>query len=206
MSLPLDVAIDSARFRSRQDPSLQIYKRLLLIDTPGHPKLRYHAMGRIANLGNLNGIIFVVDAADCSAGSSGLSEAAAYLYDILVQLQMRCTSSKTLGRPKVIPLLVAVNKLDLFTAAPSAVVGACLEAEIDCIRMSRAKGLPDLGSGISHQNSSQENDQLGSGGVQPFTFVELTDINVPVEITGGSVLGNGGPEVAKWWEWIGRNL
>ena len=183
-----------------------MHKRLLLIDTPGHAKIRYHAIGRIANLGNLNGVIFVVDAADCSAGSSGLSEAAAYLYEILVQLQMRRTSSKTLGHSKAIPVLVAVNKLDLFTAAPPAVVGKCLEAEIDHVRRSTAKSLPDSASGLSDLNSSQENDRLGNGGDQPFTFVELTDVNVAVEITGGSVLGNGGPEVAKWWEWIGRNL
>ena len=202
----MDIVPASARYRSRQDSSIQMNRRLFLIDTPGHAKLRYHAMEKISNLRNLTGVIFVVDAADCSAGSSGLNKAAEYLYDILLQLQMRPTLPETLGRPKAIPVLVAVNKSDMFTAAPPAVVGKCLEAEINHVRTSRAQGLPDSGSGLSGLHSSQESDRLGDGGNQPFTFVELTDVNVPVEIIGGNVLGDGGPEVAKWWEWIGRYL
>ena len=209
VSLPVTTTTASSRYRSANDPSLQVHKRFLLIDTPGHGKLRYHALESIVKLQNLKGIIFLVDAANISTssdghGGEGLRETAGYLHDVLLLLQKRSSASKTSRAPKELPVLVAANKIDLFTALPATLVKAALEAEITKVRSSRAKGLLD--SGIGTNDVEEERDWLGDGGEGAFDFSQMEEVNVSVTVTGGNVTGTESADVAQWWDWIGGNL
>ena len=207
--MPITTATASSRYRSVNDPSLQVHKRFLLVDTPGHGKLRYHALESIVKPQNLKGIIFLVDAANISAGSDGhggegLREAAEYLHDVLLQLQKRSSNSKTSRAPKEMPVLIAANKLDLFTALPAALVKIALESEITRVRSSRAKGLLD--SGVGMNDVEEERDWLGDGGDGAFGFSQMAEVNVPIAIIGGNVMGSDEADVVQWWDWIGGNL
>ena len=69
----------------------------------------------------------MVDAADLSSSAEGdsnegLRQSAEYLHDLLLLLQTRSTKSKSSKAPKELPVLVAANKLDLFTALPAPLV------------------------------------------------------------------------------------
>ena len=178
---------------------------MLLVDTPGHGKLRSHAISHVVKPQNLRGIIFVVDAANMSTESGGLREAATYLHDVLLQLQKRSTVSKASRALKELPVLIAVNKLDLFTALPPSLVEHSLELEIGQVRASRANGLPDSGIGMNDVNINQEHDWLGHGGEENFKFSHLEEFGLPVTVLGGSVLGTDGLGAGKWWDWIGSN-
>ena len=209
VSLPITIATASSKYRSTNDPSLQVHKRFLLVDTPGHGKLRYHALESIVKPQNLKGIIFLVDAANISTssdghGGEGLREAAEYLHDVLLQLQKRSSVSKTSRAPKELPVLVAANKLDLFTALPAPLVRTALESEITKVRSSRGKGLLDSGTGMNEVD--EERDWLGDGGDGAFNFSQMEEVNVPVAVIGGNVTGTDNADIAKWWDWIGGNL
>ncbi|KAI9653170.1 MAG: hypothetical protein M1829_001330 [Trizodia sp. TS-e1964] len=214
VSLPTSTITASSQYRSANDPTLQISKRLLLVDTPGHGKLRRSAIDKITSLENLRGIIFTVDASALTTGSratedDGIREAAEYLHDALLILQRRLTGSRTSRAPKEIPLLVAANKSDLFTALPAALVKKALEAEITNIRSTRSRGLTSLDPAVGAdllKEVEQERDWLGNAGDVAFEFKQMKDVNVSVEIISGNVLGPDGPNVAKWWEWIGNCL
>ena len=146
----------------------------------------------------------MVDAASLSA-EEGLTEAAEYLHQILLTLQKRYTESKTSKGPKAVPVLVAANKLDLFTALPPSLVKSKLEAEITKVRDTKAKGL--LSADVdADTGADEETEWLGDGGEGSFEFRQMEHVNVPVEIVGGSVKGDDGPEIAKWWDWIGQQL
>ena len=207
VSLPITTTAASSRYRSVNDPSSQVHKRFLLADTPGHGKLRHHAFDNITKPQNLKGIIFMVDAADVSlAGSEGLHQAAEYLHDLLLVLQKRSTSSKISKAPNELPVLIAANKLDLFTALPAPLVKTALETEITNIRTSRNKGLLDSGIGMNETDIGQEKEWLGDGGEGKFEFSQMKEVNVSVSVAGGNVLGSDGSDVAQWWNWIGSNL
>jgi signal recognition particle receptor subunit beta len=192
----------SAKYRSENDPANLITKKFLLIDTPGHGKLRHHALDNLTNPQNLRGIIFLVDAATLSAGDEGLRQTADYLHDILLILQKRMESSSS-KKPKEIPLLVAANKMDLFTALPAALVKSSLEAEITKVRTSRSKGLLD--SGIGMEEDGEKDDWLGEVGSKDFKFAQMEEFDVLVEVSGGNVAG-GEPVTEKWWRWISERL
>ena len=188
-----------------------MHKRFLLIDTPGHGKLRYYAFENMTRPQNIKGIIFVVDAANISVGSDGdggegLREAAEYLHDTLLQLQKRSTTLKAAKYSQRIPVLIAVNKLDLFTALPAPLVKSVLESEITKIRSSRVKGLMDSGIGTNNAEENEEREWLGDGGDGPFEFSQMEGVDVPVAVVGGSLHGAERTNVAGWWEWIGSNL
>lgn len=151
------------------------------------------------------GIIFVVDAANLSSGTSGLKETTEYLHDVLLLLQQRSTISKTSRGSNEVSVLIAVNKLDLFTALPTSLVKTTLEKEITSLRASRAKGLLDSGIAMNHADSSYDKDWLGEIGQGNFEFSQLEDANVMVTIAGGNVIGDGA-DVTKWWDWIGQYL
>lgn len=193
----------SSRYRSVNDPSLEIHKRFLLVDTPGHGKIRHHAIDSIVKPQHLRGIIYVVDAASISPGSAGLREAAEYLYDILLLLQKRVAVPKT---AKGIPVLIAANKMDLFTALPTSLVRSVLEQEITNIRASRAKGLLDSGIAMTDLDAGDEKDSLGEGGEGKFEFSQMEEVNVSVTVAGGNVASAGDNDVTKWWDWIGSHL
>ena len=152
-----------------------------------------------------------MDAADVSTGNSiigseSLRETSEYLHDILLLLQKRSTGSKTSKAPKELPILIAANKLDLFTALPAPLVKSALEAEISKVRTSRNKGLLDSGIGMNDVGVGEEKDWLGDGGEGKFEFSQMEEVNVAVTVAGGNVLGTDGPDVAQWWDWIGGNL
>lgn len=211
MSLPVSSTAASSKYRSANDPSNQVHKKFLLVDTPGHGKLRHHAFETVVKPQNLKGIIFMVDAADLSMVNSGtgnesLRQTAEYLHDVLLLLQKRSTSSKTSKAPKELPVLIAANKLDLFTALPAPLVKTALESEISNVRSSRTKGLLDSGIGINDLDIGEEKEWLGDGGDGKFEFSQMDDVNVAVSVAGGNVLGADGPDVKQWWNWIASNL
>lgn len=153
----------------------------------------------------------MVDAADLfsSAGgdsNEGLCQATEYLHDLLLLLQTRSTTSKSSKAPKELPVLVAANKLDLFTALPASLVQKALEAGITSVRTSRRKGLLDSGIDMEEVDTGEEKDWLGDGGEGKFEFSQMEEVNVPVTVLGGNVMGSNGPDVAKWWDWVGSNL
>ena len=147
-----------------------------------------------------------MDAADLAPDSDSLRDTAEYLHDILLALQKRLTGSKTSKVPKSLPVLVAANKSDLFTALPPSLVKTSLEKEISRIRTSRAKGLLDSGIGMSEASTDSEKDWLGDTGEGEFEFSQMAEMNVDIEFTAGSVAGSGEPEAASYWNWLGSNL
>jgi signal recognition particle receptor subunit beta len=199
-SLPVGNTAKSDEYRSVND---QTHKKFLLIDTPGHGKLRHHALESLTNPQNLKGLIFVVDAAALSAGDEGLRQTADYLHDILLMLQKRSGSAaaKKMGE---IPVLIAANKMDLFTALPAALVKSSLESEISKVRTSRSKGLLDSGIGID-DGDAEKDDWLGEMGSGVFKFAQMEEFDVAVEVMGGNVVGEE-QSVEKWWKWVSERL
>lgn len=141
---------------------------------------------------------------------AGLREAAEYLHDVLLVLQKRANSTTMTtagaGGGSGVPVLVAANKLDLFTALPAALVRVGLEGEITRVRESRAKGLLDSGIGMGDGDAGEEREWLGDGGEGKFEFAQMEDVGVSVTVAGGSVVGAEGADVGKWWDWIGSQL
>lgn len=149
----------------------------------------------------------MADAATLSGdgeGDSGLTEAAQYLHDLLMVLQTTYTKARTSKGPAEMPVMIAANKLDLFTALPAKLVKASLEAEVTKLRASKTKGLLD--SGIGMDDLVEEQEVLGGNGEGKFEFKLMEEYNVPIEVIGGNVLGADGADTSKWWDWIARHL
>lgn len=142
----------------------------------------------------------MADAATLSAGDEGLRQTADYLHDVLLVLQKR--NVKAL---KDIAVLVAANKLDLFTALPAALVKSSLETEISKVRDSRSKGLLDSGTGMGDLDEDRD-DWVGEMGSKTFKFTQMEEFDITVEVLGGNILGGDGPVVDKWWRWISERL
>ncbi|KAH8898384.1 P-loop containing nucleoside triphosphate hydrolase protein [Thozetella sp. PMI_491] len=202
-------------FRDDLDASGATAKNFLAVDTPGHPKLRRHALARLgvsqakggsAAAAKLKGVVFVVDAAALADGDS-LPATAEYLYDVLLNLQKRLSSNKTSRPPPGVPVLVAANKLDLFTALPAALVKSNLETELGRIRKARSKGLLDSGVGTDDDGLTGDasDDWLGEYGSEKFTFKQMLEFDIEVEVIGGNIVGEG-PGVDKWWSWIAKKI
>ncbi|KAL7892744.1 signal recognition particle receptor beta subunit domain-containing protein [Trichoderma sp. SZMC 28014] len=114
-----------ASFRNFDDAT-GTHTKFLLVDTPGHGKLCNVSMGKLACMDKVKAVVFVVDAAALGEQET-LAPTAAYLYDMLLFLQKRATSK---GKDKAaIPVLIAANKMDLFTALPATMVKSHLEME-----------------------------------------------------------------------------
>lgn len=134
-----------------------------------------------------------------------MRETSEYLHDTLLILQKRTGSTNSSKTPTEIPVLVAANKSDLFTALPVALVKSTLESEITKIRTSREKGL--LSSGIGMNDDVEDSDDwLGEMGSTAFKFSQMEEFNIWVEFAGGNVMGGEGSDVSKWWDWIGSRL
>ena len=204
-SLPVGTLPRTDKYRSDYDTN-QAHKKFLLVDTPGHGKLRHHALDSITTPQNLQGLIFLVDAATCSAGDESLRQTADYLHDVLLILQKKTTGSKAAKALKEIPVLIATNKSDLFTALPAALVKKSLENEITRVRVSRSRGLLDSGVGMGDGIEEEKDDWLGEMGSTTFKFAQMEEFNVAVEVIGGNVLGADGPDVDKWWGWVSERL
>ncbi|KAH7064147.1 signal recognition particle receptor beta subunit-domain-containing protein [Paraphoma chrysanthemicola] len=198
----------SSHYRSPGDPAFERSRRFLLLDTPGHGKLRHYATAALADPKTIRAIIFVVDAA-VLAEESGLNEAASYLHDVLLALQKRYTNAKTSKGPKEIPVLIAANKMDLFTALPANLVKLQLEKGITQVRISRAKALRDAGAALSggEDEVDEEKEWLGEGGEGAFEFSQMVEVGTQVDVIGANVVN--GKEVGSvdgWWEWIAGHL
>lgn len=147
----------------------------------------------------------MVDAATLSAGDEGLRQTADYLHDILLLLQKR-VGTKAAKTLKDIPVLIAANKTDLFTALPVPLVKSSLEGEINKVRTSRSKGLLDSGIGMGDADDDEKDDWLGEMGSTEFKFSQMEEFDIFVEVAGGHVEGTDGPTVDKWWRWISERL
>ena len=149
--------------------------------------------------------------ADSAALSSttGLTEAAEYLHDVLLLLQKRHTQGKTSKEPQALPVLVAANKQDVFTSLPAGLVKSRLEGEIAKVRQTKSKGFLDSGIGMEDDlGADEEKNWLGEYGAKDFNFGQVVEHGVEVSVVGGNVRGDGGEKgiVDEWWSWIGDNL
>ncbi|QSZ37739.1 hypothetical protein DSL72_008838 [Monilinia vaccinii-corymbosi] len=203
-SLPVDTVAASNQYRSVNDPTIQVHKKFILIDTPGHGKLRHHAFESLTTSQNLRGVIYQVDATTLGAGDEGLREAADYLHDLLLLMQKLMDGKTTTRAPRELPVLIAANKMDLFTALPAALVKSNLEREITKVRISRSKGLLD--SGVSTEEDEENDEWLGVMGSSEFKFSQMEEFNISVEVAGGNVIGSGGVSVDAWWRWVANRL
>ncbi|KAL4735157.1 signal recognition particle receptor beta subunit-domain-containing protein [Aspergillus similis] len=221
--LPISVPIGSNKYRSVNDTSLKEAQRsptkYRVKDTPGHGKLRgSQGLSELLSMSTtkdtnskLRGVLFMVDTAAISE-TEALRDAASYLYDVLLILQKRALQrGKSSARAAAeIPVLIAANKQDLFTALPPGSVREKLEAEIDRIRKSKSKGIMDASADAG--DGEGEDDILGSYDLKDtFTFKGFKDeIGVEVDVVGGAVKGDDGDEmgagVRRWEEWVGQCL
>jgi signal recognition particle receptor subunit beta len=162
----------------------------------------------------LRGVLFMVDTAAIPE-TEALRDAASYLYDVLLILQWRALKrgKSSLKAAAEIPVLIAANKQDLFTALPPGSVREKLEVEIDRIRKSKSKGLMDASADAG--DGDGDDDILGSYDVKDtFNFKGFEEeIGVSVEVAGGAVKGDEGDVgdvvgagVRRWEEWIGQCL
>ncbi|KAJ5668832.1 hypothetical protein N7462_009902 [Penicillium macrosclerotiorum] len=222
VSLPPTVPTASNRYRSVNDPSLKEAVRnpvrYRLRDTPGHGKLRAsQGISELQSMSTSNdtkmklrGVIFMVDTA-ALVDETTLRDTATYLHDVLLVLQKRALGKGKSSTKRVaeVPVLVAANKQDLFTALPPGSVREKLEAEIDRIRKSKTKGLMDasMDTGVN----DEEEEVLGDDDAQGiFTFKLLEEVGVKVDVVGGAVKGDEqeelGSGVRRWEEWVGMCL
>jgi signal recognition particle receptor subunit beta len=195
----------TSHFRDDLDASNSTVKKFLVVDTPGHGKLRGVATQLLAATPKLRGLVFVVDAGALSEHDA-LAEAATYLYEVLLFLQKRITAAKGKTDGLAIPVLIAANKADLFTALPGALVKSSLEMELGRMRLTRSKGLKASGVGADDVDNTEEGDDwLGEFGSEKFTFAQMQEFEVDVEIMTGNVLGDG-PGADRWWRWIAEKI
>lgn len=203
-SVELNASTDSdtkASFRNYDDAT-GTHTKFLLVDTPGHGKLRNVSMGKLARTEKVKAVVFMVDAAALGEQET-IAPTAAYLYDVLLFLQKRASSK---GKDKAsIPVLIAANKMDLFTALPATMVKSHLEAELSRIRASRSKGLLDSGVGIDDVGSEEQDGWLGEYGSDKFTFQQMNEFDIDIDVLAGSVLTEE-PGADKWWWWIAQRV
>lgn len=159
-------------------------------------------MGKLTRAEKLRGIVFMVDAAALGE-QEVLASTASYLYDVLLHLQKQATLDT---KDKLsVPVLIAANKVDLFTALPSTLVKANLEAELTRIRASKSKGLLDSGVGMDDLGSEEQDAWLGEYGSEKFSFKQMSEFDIDVQVTPGNVTGDGpGPD--KWWWWMAQQI
>ncbi|KAF4986277.1 hypothetical protein FGRMN_10912, partial [Fusarium graminum] len=81
---------DSKHSFRNHDATDGTYTKFLLIDTPGHGKLRNVPISKLNRTEKLKAVVFVVDAAAIGEPEV-LAPTAAYLYDVLLLLQKRAT-------------------------------------------------------------------------------------------------------------------
>lgn len=203
------MALGSNKYRSKNDTSLQEQEKnrvaYNITDTPGHGKLREEQA--LSNLQNpaVRGILFVVDSGALdSSDPATLRDTASYLHDVLLALQLRKTGKGTSKAKSEIPLLVAANKQDLFTALPAGAVKDRLQNEIERVRESRRKGLSTVGK----EGTEEEEEALGGEGEEKFSFQLMQEeYGIRIDVVGGSVKGEeAGKGVRRWEEWIGSLL
>jgi signal recognition particle receptor subunit beta len=140
------------------------------------------------------------------------------LHDVLLRLQRQQAAAKAGGsrRRRDVPVLVAANKMDLFTALPAGMVRASLEAEIARQRSTRARGIAGAGSAgkgegldagvdTAAAEDVDENDLLAGEAEGKFEFARMAEWGVRVAVVGGSAAGEEA-SVEKWWEWVAEQV
>ncbi|KAG2178105.1 hypothetical protein INT43_003358 [Umbelopsis isabellina] len=149
-------------------------KPIQLIDVPGHERLRFRYTDFLPIT---RGVIFVVDSTTIGRSARSTAE---YLYDVLANQH---TSKSN------IPILVACNKTDLFTALPTSKIQTLLEAEINRLRATKS-------AAVEQQESSGEtmSEYLGYEG-QDFKFEHLEN---DVTLAGCSVENGDLKCVTEW--------
>lgn len=173
-------------------PSLvETTKPFVLIDTPGHQKLRHGTFDTIQvslHARTIHGVLFVVDASAMSKPEK-LREAAEYLYDIL-----RITERVRGGTD----ILIAANKSELFTAVPAKRLRSLLETEFQKIRESRARTVGKVGSDEKDDDDYEDNagSWLGLKDGKPFRF---EDLESDVIVVDGSVESG---KTSGWVNWM----
>ncbi|CAK7270164.1 hypothetical protein SEPCBS119000_003947 [Sporothrix epigloea] len=203
----------TSKYSDDLDASGAVAKKFLMVDTPGHGKLRGATLARLASAAStaetkLRAVIYMVDSA-ALAEDGGIAAAASYLYEILLALQKRMSAGKSSKAPPAIPVLIAANKSDLFTALPATLIKSQLEAELGRIRTSRSKGLLSSGVGADDVDSASENDDwLGEYGSKAFQFGQMREFDTDVTVLAGNVVGDNGsgPGLDKWWRWIADKM
>ncbi|GAB7362977.1 hypothetical protein MBLNU230_g3272t1 [Neophaeotheca triangularis] len=217
--LPQTLRSKADRYRSENDTSARERPQFLLLDTPGHGKLRHHAFAALADpasskqpepaaVRNLRGLVFVADSAAC-ATQAGLTATAEYLHHLLLRLQKRHTRHPGSKPPAPVPVLVAAGKQDVFTALPAGLVGRRLEEEVGRVRESRSRGVVGVEGEGEAGAAEDEAEWLGEFGEgRAFEFRELEQFGVEVRVVGGSGRGEGesGVGVQGWWDWIAEVL
>ncbi|USW54417.1 Putative signal recognition particle receptor, beta subunit [Septoria linicola] len=204
VTLPSKIRTSEDKYRSENDNAPRSQPTFQLIDTPGHGKLRHHALSTLTESTTLKGIIFVVDSAAAS-----LTEAAEYLHDILLALQKRHTQNRTSKGPSSIPVLVAANKQDVFSATPVGLLKTKLEEEVGRIRQTKSRGVIGVGGGASEDDAAGEDEDnwLGEFGSKDFKFAQMEEHGVEVKLIGGNVKNDDKKgDVDGWWVWVGENL
>lgn len=176
-----------------------------IIDTPGHGKLREEqALSQLQDPA-ARGVIFVVDSGALdSSNPEALNETASYLHDTLLALQLRKTGKASSKAKTDIPVLIAANKQDLFTALPAGAVKERLQNEIERVKESRRRGLVTVGKDVE----DDDENMLGGGGEEKFSFKLMqAEYGIDIDVIGGSVRGiEAGKGVQQWEEWIGGLL
>ncbi|KUI56949.1 Signal recognition particle receptor subunit beta [Cytospora mali] len=173
----------SSSWRDDLDAKGAVANKFLLVDTPGHGKLRHYAHGRLTAEGTqsarLKAVVFV----------------------------KRMGSTKTSKAPYAIPVLIAANKTDLFTALPAKLVRNNLEKELGRIRRTRSKGLLDSGVGQDEivAGGDEGDDWLGEYGSSEFKLDQMREFDTEVDVISGNILGDG-PGVDAWWKWMGSRI
>ncbi|GIZ43884.1 hypothetical protein CKM354_000709600 [Cercospora kikuchii] len=204
VSLPHQIRTSADKYRSENDNAPRDQPTFQLIDTPGHGKLRHHALSTLTESTALKGVIFVVDSAAAS-----LSEAAEFLHDLLLALQKRHTQSRTSKGPASIPVLVAANKQDVFSATPASLLKTKLEEEVGRIRQTKSRGVVGVGGAGTEDDAGgdDEDNWLGEYGSKDFNFGQMEEHGVDIKLIGGNVTnGDKKGDVDGWWVWIGENL
>lgn len=199
---------------------LKEWVKLHIYDTPGHGKLRNSESlsllstllsgSKKKNFRKLRGVIFMVDSAALGTDNDALLDAARYLHDCLLVLQRRGYRDERildLKKMPFIPVLLAANKQDLFTALPPTAVREKIQDEIEKIKKSRKSGLSDADVNPLAEHKNTE-EVLGRDYDEVFSFKVLGEnTGIKVDVSGGAVNDDDNRSGLKHWEsWIGQCL
>ncbi|KAK6341252.1 hypothetical protein TWF696_008337 [Orbilia brochopaga] len=174
-----------------------------LKDTPGHPKLRSQALTAI-NLAPKSciGIIYMLDSAVLSS-QPRLTDTVEYLYELLlvIQKQFASLSESAATSPDPIPLLIACNKNDLFTALPSAKISNLLQIELGRMKETKRKGL--LNAGAGEEDDEDLDRVLGDENSDHVTWEGLREFGVEISVQSGSIKSIA---AESWKSWMSSCL